>query len=145
MKKVVINKCFGGFNLSELGVLEYAKLSGFKLYGYVDERMVTRDFSKKEYCIRYENAPKDMLIVYWIKEDLGDRPTMDALNKAEWFHEREIARDDAVLVKVVEKLKKKANSRFSELKIVKIPDGVEYEISEYDGFEHIAEKHRTWG
>jgi hypothetical protein len=28
--------------------------------------------------------------------------------------------------------------------VVEIPDGTDYEISEYDGNEHIAEKHRTW-
>jgi hypothetical protein len=30
------------------------------------------------------------------------------------------------------------------LRIVEIPDGVEWHISEYDGIEHIAENHRTW-
>jgi len=30
------------------------------------------------------------------------------------------------------------------LKIVDIPDGVEWEIEEYDGMEWVAEKHRTW-
>jgi hypothetical protein len=30
------------------------------------------------------------------------------------------------------------------LEIVEIPDDVEYTIEEYDGLEHIAEKHRTW-
>jgi hypothetical protein len=33
---------------------------------------------------------------------------------------------------------------YSQLKVVEIPDGVEWEIAEYDGSEHIAEKHRTW-
>lgn len=30
------------------------------------------------------------------------------------------------------------------IKIVDIPDDVEWELCEYDGIEHIAEKHRTW-
>jgi hypothetical protein len=28
--------------------------------------------------------------------------------------------------------------------VVEIPDGVEWEIAEYDGLEWVAEKHRTW-
>jgi len=55
-----------------------------------------------------------------------------------------IARDDVVLVQIVEQLAEHANTRYSELKIVEIPDGVEWHISEYDGIEHIAENHRTW-
>ena len=28
--------------------------------------------------------------------------------------------------------------------IVEVPDGGEWELDEYDGIEHVAEKHRTW-
>lgn len=48
------------------------------------------------------------------------------------------------LVEVVKILGKKANGWMTELKIVKIPDDVEYIIEKYNGMEHIAEKHRTW-
>jgi hypothetical protein len=44
----------------------------------------------------------------------------------------------------VEELGDKASGQFAELVVVEIPDGVDYEIDEYDGNEHIAEKHRTW-
>jgi hypothetical protein len=37
-----------------------------------------------------------------------------------------------------------ANGRFSELKVVDIPDDVEWQIDEYDDLEWVAEKHRTW-
>jgi hypothetical protein len=37
-----------------------------------------------------------------------------------------------------------ANGSFSRLKIVEIPDGVEWTIQEFDGNEWVAEKHRTW-
>jgi hypothetical protein len=55
-----------------------------------------------------------------------------------------ITRDNPVLVQIVEQLGENANSGYSNLKIVEIPDDVEWQISEYDGVEWVAEKHRVW-
>lgn len=49
-----------------------------------------------------------------------------------------------LLVRVVEELCEAASDNYSRLRVVEIPDGVEYVIEDYDGFEHIAERHRTW-
>lgn len=54
-------------------------------------------------------------------------------------------RDDPKLVGVVERLGLKANGEYAELSVVYVPNGVEWEIDEYDGMEHVSEKHRTWG
>ena len=56
----------------------------------------------------------------------------------------DIERDDPFLVKVVETLGKKANGRFARLKVVDIPEDVDWQIEEYDGLEWVAEMHRTW-
>ena len=48
-------------------------------------------------------------------------------------------------IQVVEELGEEANTPASKLKIVEIPDDVEWEIEEYDGIEWVAEKHRVWG
>jgi len=56
----------------------------------------------------------------------------------------EIDRDDPVLVQVIEQLGDSAGDSYSSIKVVEIPDGVEWRISEYDGVEWVAEKHRTW-
>src|SRR5687767_9236468 len=45
----------------------------------------------------------------------------------------EIPRNDEQLISVVEKLGEKANSRFARLRIVNIPDGIDWEIDDYDG------------
>jgi len=34
---------------------------------------------------------------------------------------------------------------YANLKIVEIPDDVNYYISDYDGMEAVEEAHRTWG
>jgi hypothetical protein len=47
------------------------------------------------------------------------------------------------LVAVVEKLGD-CSGETAKLEVVEIPDGVDWEIEEYDGKEWISEKHRTW-
>lgn len=60
--------------------------------------------------------------------------------------DKEIPRDCPIAIGVVEELgTKDASGWAAKLAIVEIPDDVEWQIEEYDGWEHIAEKHRTWG
>lgn len=60
-----------------------------------------------------------------------------------WYY-WDISRDDPVLVELVEKLGDKAGHQYANLKVVDIPDDVDWYIEEYDGLEWVAEKHRTW-
>lgn len=53
-------------------------------------------------------------------------------------------RSNYLLIEAVSKLKDKANGLYSELKIVEIPDDVEWQVFAINGEEWIAEKHRTW-
>ena len=54
------------------------------------------------------------------------------------------SRSHPLIVQVVEELGGAASGRCASLEIVEIPDDVEWEIAEYDGYERVAEKHRTW-
>ena len=47
-------------------------------------------------------------------------------------------------MQIVQELGKKADGKYSELRIVEVPDEVDWQIDEYDGQEWVAEKHRTW-
>ena len=76
----------------------------------------------------------DYFVKYYINEKSDDN----------YFSNRDIPRDDLSLIQVVEELGEKANGRHAYLKIVEIPDDVQWEISEYDGAEWVSEKHRTW-
>lgn len=53
-------------------------------------------------------------------------------------------RTDPKLVECVELLGSRANGEYAELKVVEIPDDVEWYIREYDGMEEVHEKHRIW-
>ena len=56
----------------------------------------------------------------------------------------ELQRDCKYLVQTVLELGTLANTTHSQLKVVEIPDGIEWTIHEYDGCEWVAEAHRTW-
>lgn len=71
----------------------------------------------------------------WFGWDGNDHPDLSPYD---------IERNDEVLVRVVESLGQEASNRYSELKVVNIPDGIEWDIVEHDGFEHVAERHQTW-
>lgn len=53
-------------------------------------------------------------------------------------------RTDRELVECVETLGKEASGTFAQLKVIDIPDGVNYQIKENDGRERIEEIHRCW-
>jgi hypothetical protein len=55
-----------------------------------------------------------------------------------------IPRDDQRLVQVVEELRGEANGHCAELKVVTIPDDVEWIVLKKDGTEQVSEQHRTW-
>jgi hypothetical protein len=101
--KIVINRCFGGFNLSAQAQKLYCELTGISP-GEYDERFDT-----------YEH-----------------------------FKPWDLERTDKYLVAVVELLGPDSWGRHSELKVVEIPDDVNWFISDYDGQETIHEQHRLW-
>jgi hypothetical protein len=134
--KVVINKCFGGFGLSDEAEDLYAKKAGFELFRYKQTRYKYKD--GEDLFERGGGSP----FSYTFKKDFGD--CFYKFPNDEYWYSREIERDDKILVSVVEELGEKANGYCSELGIVEIPDGISYTIEEYDGNEHIAEVHKTW-
>ena len=118
--KVVINTDFGGFGLSREAFERLLQRKG------IDYEVVE---SKTLGVIRES---------FYHKGHAGD----DEFYLSDYdFYDN---RSDEDLVEVVETLGGAANGSYSNLKVVEIPDGVEWYIEEYDGREHIAERHRTW-
>ncbi len=141
MKEIVINNKYGGFGLSYKGTMRYAELRGIKLYFYIDEisKKIWRQYHKEELTVEIMDREKFGCIHYCTKHPINNK----VLNKF-YFSDRDIKRDDTVLIQVVKELHKEANGHHADLKIVKIPNDVKWTIEEYDGNEWIAEEHRTW-
>lgn len=61
------------------------------------------------------------------------------------FYDGDLDRADPDLVQVVELLGEKSWGHCSKLEVVEIPNGVKWDIHDYDGMESIHEVHRVWG
>jgi len=113
-QQIVINRCYGGFGLSHQAVMRYAELKGINIL-----------FQKE-----------DFEIVHYYK---------DEIKVENYFSDRmDIERTDPALVQVVQEMGDKASGPHSQLGVVKVPDGIEWTIEEYDGAEWVAEVHQTW-
>ena len=140
-KKVVINKCYGGFGLSLDASVEYLKRKGKDVYFYEVDYATGVSSKMKTTKARKQSAFNTTIVT----KDLGDiTNNIEMYENDAVFSYYDIERDDPDLVAVVEKLGKKANGFCAKLDVVEIPDDVEYNIEEYDGVEWIAEVHRTW-
>lgn len=117
MKKIVINKCYGGFDLSDDAVMRYGELAGLNL-------------------VKFGTKGTTLCSSFFYEKGIED------YNHC--FYARNLDRDDEYLVQVVEEMGELANGNYAKLKVVEIPNDAEWQIEEYDGIEWIAEKHRTW-
>lgn len=132
MPKVVINNCHGGFGISHAATMRYAEIKGITLFPFV-----RASAASKADLVPYDGAQARPLgMIYYFTTPDGARGSL--------FHEDNIPRDDPALLQVVEEMGWDANTEFACLKVVEVPDDVEWEIAEYDGSEWVAEKHRTW-
>ncbi len=119
--KVVINRCFGGFGISNKAFELLLQRKG------IEFQQVTANFPYGQ-----------DVFLYYHKGHAGNNEHQlldyDFCNN----------RSDVDLVAVVEELGEEANGWAAELAVVEIPDDVKWHIHEYDGLEHVAENHRTW-
>jgi hypothetical protein len=97
--KIVINRCFGGYGLSEEAVKKLAAVG----------------------CPAITVKDKKCFVNY--------------------HHE---IRNNPYLIAVIEELGAAADGKNARLKVIEIPDDVNWEISDFDGMETIHEKHREW-
>lgn len=149
--KVVINACFGGFSLSPRAVAAYAKRKGRPCYffeggmskPYTRVKMPTD--TKGVFGPTAFDVPEVPVWRAWTEQTKEEQRAQNEWWTLHCIDNRPDDRADPDLVAVVEKLGAKADGACARLKVVEVPDGVEWEIDEYDGNEHIAEKHRTWG
>jgi hypothetical protein len=140
MKKVVINDCYGGFSLSPKALLWlYAKgmtciaCDVEKYYGKNYPIRANEDLQKWREYLSGNVEPSYFVTIFSPDEKF----VLDRYGIKD--------RSDPLLIECIETLgSKDVSGQCAKLKIIEIPDDIEYTIEEYDGIEHIAETHRTW-
>lgn len=138
MKKVILNKCFGGFDVSKEAYMLYAKRKGLTLYLYESE------FINRKFIYKKVNDDNSIFRHYFIK-DMGDNVEISNEDYEKYcLYLKDEHREDPILIEVVEELGEKASGRFGNLKVVEIPDDLEYVIDEYDGIETLHQKVEEW-
>lgn len=138
--KIAVNRCYGGFSLSEKALCRLAELKGVTLYPEEN------NFGSKTYWTVPEKPEGILEDDEFHKYSMEDRQRSNRIWDENTFCDwkRTKKRTDPDLIKVIEELGEYANGGFAEIEIVEIPDDVEWQIEEYDGREWVAESHRTW-
>jgi hypothetical protein len=130
--KLVINRCFGGFGLSDLAYERLGQL-GIPIKKQGSQEADEEVIIDRELTPPGEDASND---IYWKYKGPHSERYWDSFTGESRTH--------PLVIQVVQELGKAANGRCADLEVVEIPDGIEYTIEDYDGNEHVAEKHRTW-
>jgi len=141
--KVVINIKHGGFGLSREAALRYLELAGKKVWIEEDTRFGRGTLFETYWLVPPEERVRDCEDK-WHSMSISERQAYNKAYGEQTFSPRDIPRNDDLLIRLVEEMGQEAGGRFASLKIVEIPDGVDWQIEEYDGAEWVAEKHRTW-
>jgi hypothetical protein len=143
VRYVVINTQHGGFGLSPAGIERYLEIKELAYWPQQNERFGSL-IGPTYWLVSENQRMPEPNAETWHAMTIAERQQHNQLYEQQVFSDRDLDRDDPVLVQVVRELGEKANSKFSNLKVVEIPADVEWQIEEYDGREWIAEKHRTW-
>lgn len=164
MKKVVINKSYGGFMVSPEVTIELFKIENNTDKIYIYEEMLDRDekdpiygyfkrvdeFEFDEFgSLIVNNECRDTWGLHVATSNLGrianPRDLRNSNNKHILTIQYNTDREDLNLINMIERLgSERCSGEFAKLKIVEIPKDIEYQIEECEGIEWIAEKHRTW-
>ena len=119
MKKVAINRCFGGFGLSDEA---FEKLLARKGIAFEKVKGESSFLGDSYYKAGHVGDDDHYLSEYSFCED----------------------RADPDLIAVIEEMGEDVNGFAADIAIVEVPVDAKWHIHEYDGLEHVAEDHRTW-
>lgn len=144
--EIVINKCFGGFSISKKCAEYMVELGSERAKAELDEYYKTVAAIKQygdtgTFPYYVEESEKDFIKIYAKYRDFDHWYGFGYCDGYEEGYER----NDPILVKAVKDLGRDADGSCSDLEVVEIPDGIEWEIEEYDGMESVHEAHRSWG
>ena len=144
--KVAYNNCFGGFSLSPLAETEYRKKKGVTLTWYegLGDYPYKRYRKIQDIAAVTENGRSPFSLIASnvdLGDEVGEIPDENFFYDS-WYGDEN--RADPDLIEVIERLGEKANGDCARLAIKEIPDGAQFEITEYDGNEDVVPPRMSW-
>lgn len=143
MKKIVIstNDYFG---LSAKAVKRIAELKSMDIFFYMESPDKDGTFLKIK--VEYADNNNRFFEFHCASVDLGDKTTSDELDKHCLYIEKQLEtnRDDPDMIQAIEELGEESYCYYCGLKIIQIPDDVDWQIECDEFHEWVAEKHRKW-
>lgn len=140
--KIAINRCYGGFSLSDKAIEMIMKRKGLECHRYVQTKYSFED-GVNEYTKVTSNDDCLSRFAFYTTKDFGD-VVNEIPDEYWWYYRSELERTDKDLIAVIEELGDDANGNCSKIRVVEIPDDVDWEITDYDGMETVEEVHRSW-
>lgn len=138
--KIAINKCYGGFSFS----LEAVQYMAKRKHPVAVKQL--REYNKGNRWIQQYLKTGE-----WPKAVPDNIRSFLAID-AKYFKSKrfygsayDYERNDPLVIEAIDVLGDKANGECAKLKIVEIPDNIQWAIDEYDGMEHVEQVHETWG
>ncbi len=127
--EIMINGCYGGFGFSLEALEEYYK------------KPISKYVRSDKDINLYLKSPNGHVFAASDKETL----TYEELFSSNGLRIREdIDRTDERMIEIVRSMGDRANGMCADIRIIEIPDDIDWVIEDYDGKEHVAEKHSTW-
>jgi len=118
--KIAVNSCYGGFSVSK-EVADKLKVKGYDIgegYAHIFSRPNGKEFTSYSYHLNNE--------MFKIESDNWDK-----------------CRTHPDLIEAIESSESPSGA-LANVRIVDIPDDVDWELDEYDGIETVREKSRSW-
>lgn len=160
--KIVINSDYGGYSLSPLAIKRFAEINGKSCYFF--SKNYENGLDGDYYEISLKKASKSLFFTAFSVKNPNDylnkfdKKSRHLKTTQEIIEENKVwdqiylnmymfsdDRTNPLLIQIVEELgEEKAGGSCANLKIIEIPDNMEYEIEEYDGKEWVSEKHNRW-
>jgi hypothetical protein len=130
MVRVVYNRCYGGFSLSQEACKRYWELRGKEVWVEQDKQ-----FKSPDMFIVWLVPPEERVQKDWATMTMQERMDYNRKHSEQTWYYDNVDRHDPILVQVVEELGDKANGSCAKLAIEEVSGP--YRIDEYDGYETV--------
>ena len=130
MKVAINRKVFGSFTPSQKAIIRMIELGAPVKSPYI-EHPSNDGFMVLDHQM---TPPEDF-------DDDGWRPPY---RYQIWSEPCDGFHTNPIVIQVIEEFGEEASGHNSKLKVVEIPDDVEWYISDHEGCESVHEKHRVW-